>query len=436
MKLKPLGLAVTTVAIVAPIYWMAPLAAERDSIALLSQYFGIVALIAMALTQIIATRLSFVEHIFGGLDRSYVLHKWLGIIALSAILLHDTIDAEMRGLGRQSVLVDVAETAGEISLYGILILIVISIATFIPYHLWFWTHKLMGTFFAISAFHFMFIQKPFANPDPLGLYVIAICALGVLSYLYKLGPNWMRPKHRYQVDQVAHVGSNTVVTLTPDAKPLQYHAGQFAFLQFESAGLHEPHPFTISKAPDDMGALRFSIAPLGDLTGHALRQVKPGTTAKIEGPYGRFKRKKTKGSEIWIAAGIGVTPFVAWAQTLDENDNVTLYYCVKNAEAAPHLAELQEIAARHSTFNLVVHESTKSGRLDPKTIAAQAGDGFAKAHVYFCGPKPMREALQTRFASLGLSARRFHFEAFDIRTGIGLNKLAAWILKRVSEARK
>ena len=105
------------------------------------------ALIARAISQTIATRIPPVEWLFGGLDRAYVLHKWLGIGALAAILLHDTIDADMAGLGREALLTEAAETAGEIALYGFLVLVVITVATFVPYHLWRWTHRLMGVFF-------------------------------------------------------------------------------------------------------------------------------------------------------------------------------------------------------------------------------------------------------------------------------------------------
>jgi predicted ferric reductase len=64
----------------------------------------------MAITQIIATRIFGIEPLFGPLDRSYILHKWLGIGAMTAILLHDTVDAEMNGHGAETILSERAET--------------------------------------------------------------------------------------------------------------------------------------------------------------------------------------------------------------------------------------------------------------------------------------------------------------------------------------
>ena len=142
--------------------------------------------------QILSTRLAAIETVFGGLDRVYLLHKWVGIVAMLAILVHDTVDADMQWLGRQTALNELAETLTEISLYGLLILVVISVATFIPYHLWKRSHKAMGALFAAGTFHFVFIMKPFAMTDPAGMYTGAFCAVGIAAYVWMLLPDTMR----------------------------------------------------------------------------------------------------------------------------------------------------------------------------------------------------------------------------------------------------
>ena len=242
---------IVAILLAAPLAYFFPLAAKHDPLAVFSQYIGVTALIAMALTQILATRLFFVEPVFGGLDRVYVLHKWLGISALVMVLLHDTIDAEIDGLGRETSLTDLAETMGEISLYAFLILVIITIVTFIPYNLWKWSHKLMGTFFAMSVFHLAFINKPFANTDLIGAYVLVICGLGVLAYIYTLLPqNYGSRTHAFTVDKVEQTGDAFSVHLAPDSKVVAHKAGQFAFINFDLPHLGEVHPFTISAAPN------------------------------------------------------------------------------------------------------------------------------------------------------------------------------------------
>ena len=194
-----------------PAFQLLALPSVTDQAALFSQYLGLNCLILMAWGQILATRLPGVETFFGGLDQVYVLHKWTGIFAMITMLMHDTIDADMRGLGRETWLNGLGETLGEISLYGLLILVVISIATFIPYHLWKWTHKAMGALFISGALHFAFITKPFAMTDPAGLYTGLFCIAGVAAYFWTLLPDRMKPSRSYKVIGIDETGGNPAV---------------------------------------------------------------------------------------------------------------------------------------------------------------------------------------------------------------------------------
>lgn len=430
MRVNPIGLILTVVSILLPIIWLPGLNHKGDTLALFSQYMGIAALIAMAIVQFISTRWRPVEWIFGGLDQGYVFHKWLGISAMAFILIHDTIDAEMNHLGGQNLLEELAETLGELSLYGLLILVVITIATFIPYHLWRWTHRLMGFFFLAGAAHYLFILKPFQNGDPLGLYTSAFCALGIICFSYRLLPAGMRPTKRYSVENTEVTGNVLAVTLKPEGSPLRYRSGQFAFASFQGS---EPHPFTISKAPSDDGSVRMSIARLGDFTTRLHRNLEVGSSVRLEGPYGHFERRNSGGKELWIGAGVGITPFLAWANALKpEDDHAHLVYCVKSEAAAAHLDELKALAAEKANLTLHIHSSTTDGRADADSLLDVAGLDTDKLTVAFCGPKAMRQSLKDGFAKNGVSGRKFKYEEFEIRTGVGLKKLANTLFNRVA----
>lgn len=422
------GIFIIIVACLIPLIWLLGIGQGRELSAVFSQYLGLLALITMAIAQIIATRWRGIETIFGPMDQSYRLHKWLGISALVFILLHDTIDADMRGLGPETGLTDVAETAGEISLYGLIMLVMITIATFIPYHLWRWTHKVIGAFFVLGAFHYLFILKPFSNTGPLGWYMLAICLLGTLAYIYRLLPARFRPSLAYRIDRLKREGQSLAIEMTPVGRAMNYRAGQFAFFAFSDAGLDEPHPFTLSKAPSKNGDLRVTIAPLGDLTSRLTRALAEGQSVQVDGPWGRFGRGAS-GPQVWIAAGIGITPFLALAGAHEKGD-VTLIYAVGRREDAAHLAEIEALAREKSGLELVLWESAGQGRLTAENVAALAGPKLSAGKVLFCGPSTMRKALQTGLRAHGVSPRRFHYEAFEIRTGIGLKALLEWLWTR------
>ena len=427
MALRATGVVGTVVLMVAPLVWLPGIAAGRDVGAIFSQYLGMTALIAMAISQTIATRWPGVETLFGPLDQSYRLHKWLGLWALAASFLHDTIDAEIRGLGRETVLVDIAETAGEISLYGLLLLVVITVATFIPYHLWKWTHRFIGVFFVMSAFHYLFILKPFSNGDPLGLYMGVICLAGLVAYAYTSAPRRFRPSRFYRIDDLSAQGDALAVTLSPEGRSLKHRAGQFAFISFPELGMTEPHPFTLSSAPDGNGSLRMTIAPLGDYTIRLMSRLKPGAAARIEGPFGHFGA--ARGPQIWVAAGIGITPFAAMTGALGPDDGpVTLIYSVRERNNAAHLDEL-EAAAKSKNLTLILRETSKDGRLQASDILDIAG-GLDGKTVSYCGPVALRDALWAGLKHNGLTARRFRYEIFEIRTGIGLKTLLNYLTSR------
>ncbi|MBO6756949.1 MAG: ferredoxin reductase family protein [Roseibium sp.] len=427
--MRPLGLILIAAAVLVPIIWFAPLAATRDPVALFSQYLGSSALILMGINQFIATRSPGLETVFGGLDRIYVLHKWLAIVALAALGLHDIIDAEMDGL-RGGPLAGIAEDVGEVSLYGLLILILASVITFIPYHLWKWTHRFIGAFFVLGAFHFFFIEKPFQNADPLGLYIAAFCILGMISYLWILVLRPMAPRgHGYVVDAVTRLGGVIEVTLTPKGRGLTHKAGQFAFLSIKGNGLSEEHPFTLSSAPGPARALRFSIKDLGDYTRRLGKHLGEGMQATVSGPYGHFTLPRSRDPQVWIGAGIGITPFLAFAESLKERETgpVKLYYCVRDTGDIPYVVDLEAIAEKVPNLELVVVNSAEGIRLSPDRVVADLGGNLPSAHVYFCGPTAMRKALKTGLVAKGLRASRFHYEEFEMRTGIGLGRLAAWL---------
>ncbi|MFS4582924.1 ferric reductase-like transmembrane domain-containing protein [Phaeobacter sp. C3_T13_0] len=427
--MKPFGILLIVATAAFPAFQLFAHQNVPDQIALFSQYLGLAALILMAWAQILSTRSPGIELIFGGLDRIYVLHKWAGVSAMAAILLHDTIDAEMRGLGRETALNEIAETLGEISLYGLLILVVLSVATFVPYHLWKWTHKAMGALFAAGSFHFFFIMKPFAMSDPAGLYTGAFCIAGLAAYIWMLLPDHLRPSTRYSVTELEETGGALAITLTPVGKPLKANPGQFGVLRFADSRISEPHPFSFSKITND-GSLGVTVKPLGDFTTRLGASLEVGCDVRIQGPFGRF-RFSGKSPEVWIAGGIGVTPFLTWAQALDvDHAPVDFFYCAKSRKDAPHLDKLEALATSKANLNLHLMFSSENRRLSADAISEVSTCDLSQAKVSVCGPVSLRNSLQDGLRRFGVGPRRFHYEEFEFRTGIGLKSLAGWLVER------
>ncbi len=428
--MRLIGLLLIITALAVPAIWFIELANQHDNAALLSQYFGVCALIAMSFVQIFATRIAGLETIFGGMDRIYILHKWLAILAMLLMVLHDTIDAEIDGLGVETLLSELGETLGEISLYGFLILATLSIATFVPYHLWKFTHKFMGALFAAAAFHFILIQKPITLGDPIGLYTLAFCFTGILAYIYTLLPaGAFKGWRKYTIANVEKTGGALSVTLSPTGHGHKHRPGQFAFLEIETEDLREIHPFTISQAPNAEQSLRFTIKNLGDYTAALEARLATGMPAKVSRPFGHFHLHHDRHEQVWIAAGVGITPFLAWSEALKQADGpVHLFFCVTSRSSAPHIEALEAMVAAKPNLNLHLVESNTTGRLTADQIISAIEGPRKRVALAFCGPVPMREMLRRQLLKAGFSRNKFRYEEFEIRTGLGLRKLLGWVM--------
>ncbi len=160
--------------------------------------------------------------------------------------------------------------------------------------------------------------------------------------------------------------------------------------------------------------------------------METGMEATVSGPFGHFSMPSGRDPQIWIGAGVGITPFIAFAESLKSRETgpVKLYYCVRERDDIPYAVELEKIAEEVSGLELTIVNSAEGVRLTPDRVATDLDGDLSQAHVFFCGPVAMRKALRRGLVLKGLRASRFHFEEFQMRTGIGLSTLAEWLWDR------
>lgn len=380
------------------------------------------AFVAMAIAQFMATRPPFVERLFGGLDRIYHFHRRIGMAVLVLILVHYFIKPDFQGLSVTSGLNILAANAGEWAFYGFVFLLVLSLVKIIPktrfeipYQYWRLTHRFIGILFLFIAFHQMFIKRPYAGTALLATYLNIFAAVGIASYLYTQLLPWLRTR-KYSVFDVERHDGATIISARPAGRKLRAVPGQFGFLRVDRPGLREPHPFTIAGVEED-GTVRFAIKPLGDYT-RALREaVAVGDTLKLEGGYGRFNHRRGGARQIWLAGGIGVTPFLAMASRLkgDEKQDIHMVYCVRDKAEAIGLETFEAQAEKLDNFSFMLHDSTVDGRLDAQKLVSGAPIDPGEADLWFCGPPALRLAIEKGLKELGKAPKRVEFERFEFR---------------------
>jgi len=385
-------------------------------------FIGAVSIILMAWSFVLAVRLRFLERFFGGLDSMYRVHRWAGTFAVVAMYAHTTIEPDIKG-GIRGASRSVADTAEDLAGTGqtmLYILVGISLLRWFPYRWWRLTHKLLGIPFAFACFHFFTAEKPYANGSAWGWYFGAIMVAGLLAYVGRVvGKDIVRPGVAYTVKRADVSGSTLDLELTPTGEALKHHVGQFVVLKVQKPGLREPHIFTVASGPESP-ILRFFIRDLGDWTARMQQAELVGAKVTVEGPYGMFEPIADDATKtVWVAGGVGITPFLSAAGTLSLDSDVrpTLHYLVRSRDDAMALDVLE---AHHGAgrLRLVVHASADGERFQPDSLREHHGvAGLSGAHVAVCGPASLVTLVDTEARRLGASF--VEREDFDVRQGFG-----------------
>ncbi|HFK2924921.1 TPA: ferredoxin reductase family protein [Aeromonas hydrophila] len=385
---------------------------------------GAASIAAMSLTLILSTRPRWAEPLFGGLDRMYEVHKWLGIAALALMIGHNTFEPELENVVRETRLGEFASDVGEVAFNGLIGLILISWIKRIPFtrlelpwSIWRFTHRFTGLLFAVAALHQFAVDKPSGLDGTLDLYLNALSLAGLAAWLFmQFVAPYLRPR-AFVLENIDRHGSVAEVTLRPEGRALRWRPGQFAFLSAPDAGMAEAHPFTIASAPRADGHLRFGIKALGGWTRRLPERLAHGQRLRVEGPYGRFVFRKRARRQVWLAGGIGITPFLAWAEALTDTDQqeIALVWVVTTRTEAFAAERLAAIAARHAGLTVHIVASAEDGRFTAQRLTQLVPFPLHESELFYCGPTGLRDAVVSGLQAAGQRPRRVHHEAFELR---------------------
>jgi predicted ferric reductase len=378
-------------------------------------------IVLMACSLFLSTRPKWAEKYFGGLDKMYMTHRHTSTAAFLLIFVHVlTIPITTTGWRLGNYL-------AVISFTGIVSIVLVTLAPRIPflnkltggdYEDWKKLKRWIGIFFILGFFHSLTVDALDARIAI--TWVMIFFIIGTVSYLYtEIFGGIFKKFLPYTVEAVKHPNnSSTEVTLRAKKEPIKkQRAGQFLFVRFPSEkDLNESHPFTISSAPAE-DVLRLTIKASGNFTRELFAKLKEGADAIIEGAYGMFDYKTGGSKQIWIAGGIGLTPFLSFVRDMDGNlpHDVDLYYTVRHPEEAIFVNELEAAAATNPRLKVHIRYSAKEGSLSIEDIVKNAGGSVSGYDVYLCGPLPMMQAFEQKFLALGVPKRNIHYEEFNFR---------------------
>lgn len=406
------------------VVWWFPYAGAGGMVAV-GLFTGTIAVVLMAWGFVLAVRWRWFEPLFGGLDRMYAVHRWVGVLSMGAMLLHVRLEPEVESGfdGLLARFMDAGTDAAEVAEPAFYVLVAISVVRWVPYRWWRLSHKLLGVPFVFVAFHTVTVDKPFPPESAWSLALVAISVVGVVAWWWRVvGRDGLRRGLPYRVVSTAVHERTLELELSPVHRSLRHRAGRFAIVKMQLPGLREPHPFTIASAPEE-DRLRFFIRDLGDWTAAMRQHDLVGALVRVEGPYGRFEplpHKRSGRRIVWVAGGVGITPFLSAVPTLSAGAPVQerplLVYVVHSAQDATAIEVLRRAAAE-ARIDLEVVASAEGRRLDAELLRELVGGDLTGAHVAVCGPKGLVATVERTARRLG--AERIESEDFDIRSGVG-----------------
>lgn len=398
-----------------PVYWAFPAglsAARSAGIAL--GWAGCGLLLASLLLML---RETWLAQRLGGLEAMYQWHHRAGMVAYVLLLAHPlALAADAWSVARLQAWQTLSPFSqgwalwvGWLSLLLLMLGLATTFATRIPYRIWRWLHVGLGGGVLLGLLHLILlgIDEP----------VLPILALAVLLLGWRvIREDFGIAARPFIVQSAMPVAEGMVeISLKPLSDPVAALPGQFVLVAFFAGptfrGCGEFHPFTVSSIGVDH-ELRVGVKALGDCTRH-LQSIEPGVKARVHGAFGTFLAERPLTPQLWLAGGIGVTPFLALLRAAPVAQPTTLLYLYRADADAAFLQELRDRADSDPHFFLqAVATGDEAPDLDTLLPCAK---NLAGQECYLCGPPGMVAAARRSLHGRGIAPRHIHFENFEFR---------------------
>lgn len=211
----------------------------------------------------------------------------------------------------------------------------------------------------------------------------------------------------------SEVRANNIVSFffKPE-QPLQYTAGQYTRLALEHPDADDRgirRWFTLSSSPTE--PLPFITTKFAAENGSsfkaALQKLEPGTEVDMASPMGDFVLpKNAKTPLIFVAGGIGITPFRSmfrWLADTGEQRDIKFLYGVRSEDEIVFQQDMDD-AGVHAT--IIVSDPSPAWGGERGKLTAEMITGLGKPTddtlIYMSGPEPMIEALAEDLKKQGI----------------------------------
>ncbi len=199
--------------------------------------------------------------------------------------------------------------------------------------------------------------------------------------------------------------------------PISWQAGQFMVYTLphdnpDAKGIERY--FTIASAPQEK-LIRLTTHVTESSFKQALNALPLGATISAGGPDGDFVVDSLDSPKIFIAGGIGITPYRAILLDLSDRGlplNIHMLYANRDHHTL-YQAELKALQSVHPEFRITYILNPE--QIDRTSLPRYITD-IARPEFFVSGPEPMVQAVMTDLTALGVPERhqqRDEFPGYD-----------------------
>jgi glycine betaine catabolism B len=206
-------------------------------------------------------------------------------------------------------------------------------------------------------------------------------------------------------------------------KPISYSPGQY--LYFTLPKLNYPdkrgatRQFTLSSSPTEGNLLRFTTR-IRQESGFkkTLDELPIGSIVDGQGPSGTFIfDEKETGTQIFLAGGIGITPFRSMIKYATDNKLLSQIYLIYSNTDSDIVfkKELDKISKSYQNIKIQYVLSSTEGHLDGIKISKFMKNwqlNINNCTFWLVGPPPFIDAMETILGKLKVSSNKIRSDKF------------------------
>jgi predicted ferric reductase len=312
---------------------------------------------------------------------------------------------------------EVYVTFGRVALYVLLIVWITSAIarSKIAYRPWKYIHYIAYLALPLALLHVPSTGSSFAVERPAQFYYLVAVGIFTLFSILRIRQLFEIGKSSYIItSQVNATADVMLLRLSPNGgRVIGGNKGQFVYLQMRLLG--EEHPFSVLQYNDQTGDMTVAYKTFGPFTKKLAAQA-VGSRVYVDGPYGTFTQQMIESHTmptVFIAGGIGITPFVDHIMS-DNAAETWLFYANQSTDTT---AFGKALSAKLGERYVPILSNEDIPRVEHGYMRSDILSKYLSRptdYQYFiCGPPKMMDITKQSLIGLGVGADNIHSEEFS-----------------------